>query len=120
MWEFLLTYYEDWKGLPKKPKNDPEALKIYNEILAFVESSEKKKVFPSSLSGLQRQQVHELADKFKIIHKSMNSGPNKHVELSKGTLEEFKGKYSSQMKIITFIHNFRITLFCYYSILLFS
>ncbi|KYR02964.1 AN1-type zinc finger-containing protein [Tieghemostelium lacteum] len=73
------------KAKNKKREEEKEASRVKIEGIfdKFIKSSDTFYSFPSSLSSFERLLVHELAEKFNILHHSEGEGNNRSISIKK-------------------------------------
>jgi len=63
--------------------DDDEAKVLWEQLNRFKESSLLELPFPSSLSGLQRKQIHYFADRLGLLHYSQGEGETRLIVVTK-------------------------------------
>lgn len=90
--------------------NDPQALEIYSRVLIFKDDSLRDELaFARSLSTLQRRNVHLVAKKLGLVHRSVGEGDDRHVIVFKGG----KGIASSTPEVHRVSHVTLSILWCF-------
>lgn len=80
-WSFLTPRCE----IAELDLNDPQALEIYSRVLIFKDDSLRDELaFARSLSPAQRRNVHLVAKKLGLEHRSVGAGDDRHVVVFKG------------------------------------
>ncbi|KAG0417475.1 hypothetical protein HPB47_005582 [Ixodes persulcatus] len=68
---------------PQKPEDDVTLGRICKEVEAFVASGSTEQAFPATLTAYERRLVHEVAERFSLLHASEGDGEERHIVLRK-------------------------------------
>lgn len=68
---------------PQKTEDDATLGRIHETVGAFVASRRTEQAFPATLTAYERRLIHEVAERFHLLHASEGDGKERHVVLRK-------------------------------------